>query len=136
MTSGMLGELTRGKRVLPIYTRAWIHSTGEPYASWWGLGMEGFFFFFFFFFVALVHAKENCNPCSCKLCSYSLLSWKLSSCKLYLLVHSILANYIHLVNCILANYIHLVYYVLANYIHASLFFFTVRSFDMVLSFKG
>ena len=55
---------------------------------------------------------------------------------LFCLANYHLANYIHLVNCILANYIHLVYCVLANYIHASLFFFTVRPFDMVLSFKG
>ena len=30
MTSGLLGELTRGRHVLPICTRAWIHSAGGP----------------------------------------------------------------------------------------------------------
>ena len=92
--------------------------------------------FFLFSFVALVHAKDNCNPCSCKLSLYFLLSCKLSSCKLYLLVQNILANCIHLVNYILANYIHLVYCVIANYIHAPLFFFSAEPFDMVLLFKG
>ena len=30
MTSRLLGKLTMGRQVLPICTRAWIHSAGGP----------------------------------------------------------------------------------------------------------
>ena len=65
--------------------------------------------------IALVHAKEIYNTCSCKLSSFSLLPCKLSSYKLYS----------PRILCSCKLYLCLIHYVLANCIHAFLFFSTL-----------
>ena len=79
---------------------------------------------FLSFLIALVHAKENYNPCSCKLFSYSLCALQtiilqtvftctLYSCKLY--------SFVHYNSCKLYSLLH---YILANCL-PSFFFLTL-----------